>query len=160
LKHLRQKKQAVGMVDVNSLGMEMDKEQPVPPAELFHSNIAKFWQTVSEYSPSKDDSSTEIWLGIKWSLSMSVGHGKTAYDLVTITGKYTFDESWTEAFATARNAEEWKKQLTEHIQTTASKQYKVKIDIAGNRRPPAKGDGTILVTITWTSPPTQPTLHI
>lgn len=148
------------MVDVNSLGMEMDNEQHAPPNKLFHSNIAEFWQNISQYSPSQDDSSTEIWLGIKWSLSMSVTHGKTSYDLVTITGKYTFDESWTEAFATARNAEEWKKQLTEHIQKTASKNYKVKIDIAGNRRPPAKGDGTILVAITWTAPATQPIVHI
>ena len=152
------------MVDVSSLGMEMEKEEPPPPNQLFHSNIAEFWQNISQYSPSQDDSSTEIWLGIKWSLSMSVTQSKMFYDSVTITGKYTFDESWTEAFATARNAEGWKKQLTEHIQSSTSKQYKVKIDIAGNRRPPAKGDGTILITITWApsqpSQPSQPTLHI
>jgi len=141
------------MVDVETIGMEIDKEPPPPPAQLFHSNIAEFWQTVSKHSPSQDESSTDIWQGIKWSLSMNVIVGKTHYDQVTITGKYTYDESWTEAFATSKNAEEWKKQLIEHIHQTASKHYKIKIDIAGIKRT-AKGDGTITVTISW-APPTQ-----
>ena len=139
------------MVDVEPIGMEIEKEPPPPPAQLFHSNIAEFWQTVVQHSPSKDDSSTEIWYGIKWSLSMNVGIGKSFYDQVTIIGKYTFDESWTEAFATARNAEEWKKQVIDHIQTSASKYYKIKIDIAGIKRT-VKGDGTITTTISWAPP--------
>ena len=138
------------MVDVIIPGMELDKEPPPQASQLFHSNIAEFWQSVSQHSPSQDESSTEIWEGIKWTLTMSITQNKTFYDQVVITGKYTFDESWTEAFATARNAEEWKKNVVHHIHYNASPHYKIKIDIAGNRRPPAKGDGTIIVTITWT----------
>jgi len=140
------------MVDVETIGMEIDKEPPPPPSQLFHSNIAEFWQTVAQHSPSQDESSTEIWNGIRWSLSMNVTIGKTFYDQVTITGKYIYDESWTEAFATARNAEEWKKQVIDHIHNIASKHYKIKIDTAGNRRPPSKGDGTITVSISWAPP--------
>jgi len=86
---------------------------------------------------------------------MSITKGTQFYDSVTITGKYIFDESWTEAFATARNAEDWKKQLTGHIHSIASVHYKVKIDIAGSKRNTTKGDGTISIMITW-SPPVAP----
>ena len=86
---------------------------------------------------------------------MSITTGTQFYDSVTITGKYTFDESWTEAFATARNAEKWKKQLITHIQSVASVHYKVKIDIAGSKRNTTKGDGTISVIITWAPPIAQ-----
>jgi hypothetical protein len=144
------------MVDVNTTGMEVEKEPPPEPAFLFHSNIAEFWESIHRHSPSQDKSSTEIWNGIKWTMSMSITKGTQFYDLVTITGKYTFDESWTEAFATARNAEEWKKQLTEHIHSTASEHYKIKIDIAGSKRNVGvKGEGTIIVTITWSPPVPQ-----
>ena len=122
------------MVDVISLGMELDKEPPPVPSQVFHSSIAAYWESICEYSPSQDESSTEI------------------YDSVTITGKYQYDESWIEAFATCKNAEQWKKNVIDNIQSTASKNYKVKIDIGGTRRPPAKGDATILVTITWNPP--------
>lgn len=88
-------------------------------------------------------------------MTMSITKGTQFYDSVTITGKYTFDESWTEAFATARNAEDWKKELIEHIHSVASKHYKVKIDIAGSKRNTTKGDGTIIVTITWSPPVAQ-----
>jgi hypothetical protein len=143
------------MVDVNTTGMEDDKEPPPAQAQLFHSNIAAFWESISEYSPSQDKSSTEIWDGIKWTLTMSITKGTPFYDSVTITGKYTFDESWTEAFATARNAEYWKKQLIEHIHSVASVHYKVKIDIAGSKRNTVKGDGTIIIIITWSPPVAQ-----
>ena len=143
------------MVDVNTTGMEDDKEPPPGPSSLFYSNIAAFWESIIEYSPSQDKSSTEIWQGIKWTLTMSITKGTQFYDSVTITGKYIFDESWTEAFATARNAEDWKKQLTEHIHSIASVHYKVKIDIAGSKRNTTKGDGTIIIIITR-SPPLAP----
>ena len=137
------------MVDVNSIGMEDDKEPPPAQASLFHSNIAAFWESISAYSPSQDKSSTEIWDGIKWTLTMSITKGTPFYDSVTITGKYNFDESWTEAFATVKNAERWKKNVQENIREVASQHYKVKIDIAGSKRVGQKGDGTIVVTITW-----------
>jgi hypothetical protein len=140
------------MVDVSSIGMEVEKEPPPAQAALFHSNIAAFWESISEHSPSQDESSTEIWDGIKWTLTMSITKGTQFYDSVTITGKYTFDESWTEAFATARNAEDWKKRLIEHIHSVASVHYKVKIDIAGSKRNTIKGDGTIIIQITWSPP--------
>ena len=143
------------MVDVNTTGMEDDKEPPPAQASLFHSNIAAFWESISAYSPSQDKSSTEIWDGIKWTLTMSITKGTPFYDSVTITGKYTFDESWTEAFATARNAEDWKKRLIEHIHSIASVHYKVKIDIAGSKRNSTKGDGTIIIQITWSPPVAQ-----
>jgi hypothetical protein len=143
------------MVDVNTTGMEDDKEPPPAQASLFHSNIAAFWESISEYSPSQDKSSTEIWDGIKWTLTMSITKGTPFYDSVTITGKYIFDESWTEAFATARNAEDWKKRLIEHIHSIASVHYKVKIDIAGSKRNSTKGDGTIIIQITWSPPVAQ-----
>jgi len=143
------------MVDVNTTGMEFDKEPPPAPSSLFHSNIAEFWESIIQYSPSQDKSSTEIWQGIKWTLTMSITKGTQFYDSVTIIGKYIFDESWTEAFATARNAEDWKKQLTGHIHSIASVHYKVKIDIAGSKRNTTKGDGTISIMITW-SPPVAP----
>ena len=143
------------MVDVNPTGMEFDKEPPAAPSSLFYSNIAAFWESIIQHSPSQDKSSTEIWQGIKWTLTMSITKGTPFYDSVTITGKYIFDESWTEAFATARNAEEWKKQLTEHIHSIASVHYKVKIDIAGSKRNTTKGDGTIIIIITWSPPLAQ-----
>lgn len=139
------------MADV---GMELDKEPPPVPSQVFHSSIAAYWESICEYSPSQDDSSTEIWNGIKWTLSMNITTQTEFYDSVTITGKYQFDESWTEAFATFKNAEQWKKNVTESIHTTASKNYKVKIEIAGTRRLPAKGEGTIIITITWNPPAT------
>lgn len=139
------------MADV---GMELDKEPPPVPSQVFHSSIAAYWESICEYSPSQDESSTEIWNGIKWSLSMNITTQTEFYDSVTITGKYQFDESWTEAFATFKNAEQWKKNVTESIHTTASKNYKVKIEIAGTRRLPAKGEGTIIITITWNPPAT------
>ena len=143
------------MVDVNTPGMEVEKEPPPEPAFLFHSNIAEFWESIHRYSPSQDKSSTEIWNGIKWTMTMSITKGSQFYESVTITGKYTFDESWTEAFATARNAEDWKKQLTEHIHRVASEHYKIKIDIGGSKRNiGVKGEGTIIVAITW-SPVSQ-----
>lgn len=134
--------------------MELDKEPPPVPSQVFHSSIAAYWESICEYSPSQDDSSTEIWNGIKWTLSMNITTQTEFYDSVTITGKYQFDESWTEAFATFKNAEQWKKNVTESIHTTASKNYKVKIEIAGTRRLPAKGEGTIIITITWNPPAT------
>jgi hypothetical protein len=143
------------MVDVNSIGMEVEKEPPPAQAALFHSNIAAFWESICQHSPSQDESSTEIWDGIKWTLTMSITKGTQFYDSVTITGKYTFDESWTEAFATARNAEDWKKRLIEHIHSVASVHYKVKIDIAGSKRNTVKGDGTIIIQITWSPPVPQ-----
>ena len=143
------------MVDVSSTGMEVEKEPPPLPSPLFHSNIAEFWESVCQHSPSQDESSTEIWDGIKWTITMSITTETQFYDSVTITGKYTFDESWTEAFATARNAEDWKKQLITHIQSVASVHYKVKIDIAGSKRNSAKGDGIISILITWSPPITQ-----
>ena len=143
------------MVDVNSIGMDFDKEPPPQPAPLFHSKIAEFWEGIHQHSPSQDKSSTEIWEGIKWTLTMSITKGTQFYDSVTITGKYSFDESWTEAFATARNAEDWKKQLVEHIHSIASVHYKVKIDIAGSKRNTTKGDGIISVIITWAPPVAQ-----
>jgi hypothetical protein len=143
------------MVDVNTPEMEVEKEPPPAQASLFHSNIAAFWESINKHSPSQDKSSTEIWNGIKWTLSMSITKGTQFYDSVTITGKYTFDESWTEAFATARNAEDWKKQLTEHIHSVASEHYKIKIDIAGSKRNTTKGDGTIIIIITWSPPVAQ-----
>lgn len=143
------------MVDVISTDMELDKEPPPQAAPLFHSKIAEFWEGIHQHSPSQDKSSTEIWNGIKWTITMSITTGTQFYDSVTITGKYSFDESWTEAFATARNAEDWKKQLITHIQSVASVHYKVKIDIAGSKRNSVKGDGTIIVTITWAPPIAQ-----
>jgi hypothetical protein len=92
--------------------------------------------------------------GIKWSLSMNIITLTQYYDSVIITGKYQYDESWTEAFATFKNAEQWKKNVTDNIHSTASKNYKVKIDIGGTRRLPAKGDATIIITITWNPPAT------
>ena len=134
--------------------MELDKEPPPVPSQVFHSSIAAYWESICEYSPSQDESSTEIWNGIKWTLSMNITTQTEFYDSVTITGKYQFDESWTEAFATFKNAEQWKKNVTESIHTTASKNYKVKIEIAGTRRLPAKGEGMIIITITWNPPAT------
>ncbi len=75
------------MVDVNSIGMELDKEPPPAQASLFHSNIAAFWETIHQHSPSQDKSSTEIWEGIKWTLTMSITKGTQFYDSVIITGK-------------------------------------------------------------------------
>ena len=140
------------MVDVSPAGMEVEKEPPPQPSSLFHSNIAEFWESIYQHSPSQDESSTEIWDGIKWTITMSITTETQFYDSVTITGKYSFDESWTEAFATAKNAEKWKKQVITHIQSTASAHYKVKIDIAGSKRNSAKGDGVISILITWSPP--------
>jgi hypothetical protein len=142
------------MADVVLLGMELDKDPPPVPSQVFHSSIAAYWESICEYSPSQDESSTEIWNGIKWSLSMNITTLTQFYDSVTITGKYQYDESWTEAFATFKNAEQWKKNVTDNIHSTASKNYKVKIDIGGTRRLPAKGDATIIITITWNPPAT------
>lgn len=142
------------MADVNLLGMEFDKDPPPVPSHVFHSNIAAYWASICEHSPSHDESSTEIWLGIKWSLSMNITTQTQFYDSVIITGKYQFDESWTEAFATFKNSEKWKKNVTESVHSTASQHYKVKIDISGARRHPAKGEGTIIITITWNPPAT------
>jgi hypothetical protein len=139
------------MADV---GMELDKEPPPVPSQVFHSSIAAYWESICEYSPSQDESSTEIWNGIKWTLSMNITTRTQFYDSVVITGKYQYDESWTEAFATFKNAEQWKKNVIESVQSSASQHYKVKIDIAGTRRLPAKGEGTIIITITWNPPAT------
>ena len=76
------------MVDVISTGMELDKEPPPQPAPLFHSNIAEFWEAINQHSPSQDKSSTEIWEGIKWTLTMSITKGTQFYDSVTITENY------------------------------------------------------------------------
>jgi hypothetical protein len=139
------------MADV---GMELDKEPPPVPSQVFHSSIAAYWESICQHSPSQDDSSTEIWNGIKWTLSMNITTRTQFYDSVVITGKYQYDESWTEAFATFKNAEQWKKNVIESVQSSASQHYKVKIDIAGTRRLPAKGEGTIIITITWNPPAT------
>ena len=129
--------------------MELCKEVP-NPSELFNSNIGQFWNNVCQNYPTTDDSSEEIWESIKWTLSMSITTSKSDYDAVTIVGKYVSDESWTEAFATAKNAEQWKKNVIEYIHINSSKLYKVKIDIVGvkNQRT-VKGDATITVTINW-----------
>ena len=81
---------------------------------------------------------------------MSITTSKSYYDAVTIVGKYVYDESWTEAFATAKNAEQWKKNVINYIHVNSSKSYKVKIEIVGvkNQRT-VKGDATITVTINW-----------
>jgi hypothetical protein len=142
------------MADVVLLGMELDKEPSPVPSQVFHSSIAAYWESICQHSPSQDDSSTEIWNGIKWTLSMNITTRTQFYDSVVITGKYQYDESWTEAFATFKNAEQWKKNVTDSVQSTASQHYKVKIDIAGTRRLPAKGEGTIIITITWNPPAT------
>ena len=142
------------MADVVLLGMELDKEPSPVPSQVFHSSIAAYWESICQHSPSQDDSSTEIWNGIKWTLSMKITTRTQFYDSVVITGKYQYDESWTEAFATFKNAEQWKKNVTDSVQSTASQHYKVKIDIAGTRRLPAKGEGTIIITITWNPPAT------
>lgn len=104
---------------------------------------------IVQHSPSGDESSSEIWFSVKWSLSINITSNSHFADSVTITGKYNFDESWTEAFATVKNAERWKKNVQENIREVASQHYKVKIDIAGSKRTGQKGDGTIVVTITW-----------
>jgi len=120
------------------------------PSELFNSNIGQFWNNVCQNYPTTDDSSEEIWESIKWTLSMSITTSKSYYDVVTIVGKYVYDESWTEAFATFKNAEQWKKNVIEYIHTNSSKSYKVKIDIVGVKNQRAgKGDATITVTINW-----------
>jgi hypothetical protein len=129
--------------------MELCKEVP-NPSELFNSNIGVFWNQICQNYPTTDDSSEEIWESIKWTLSMSITTSKSYYDAVTIVGKYVYDESWTEAFATAKNAEQWKKNVINYIHVNSSKSYKVKIDIVGvkNQRT-VKGDATITVTINW-----------
>lgn len=129
--------------------MELCKEVP-NPSELFNSNIGIFWNQICQNYPTSDDSSEEIWESIKWTLSMSITTSRSYYDVVTIVGKYTYDESWTEAFATAKNAEQWKKNVINYIHVNSSKSYKVKIDIVGvkNQRT-VKGDATITVTINW-----------
>ena len=126
-----------------------DPPEPPGPSPLFHSNIAEHWQMIVQHSPSGDESSSEIWFSAKWSLSVNITSNTQFADSVTITGKYNFDESWTEAFATVKNAERWKKNVQENIHEVASQHYKVKIDIAGSKRTGQKGDGTIIVTITW-----------
>jgi hypothetical protein len=128
---------------------EIEMEEPPEPDPLFHSNIAEYWQSIVQHSPSGDESSSEIWFSIKWSLSINITSNSHYADSVTITGKYNFDESWTEGFATVKNAERWKKNVQENIREVASQHYKVKIDIAGSKRTGQKGDGIIIVTLTW-----------
>jgi hypothetical protein len=129
-------------------------EEPAEPSELFHSSIAEHWQSIVQHSPSGDESSSEIWFSVKWSLSINIATNAQFAESVAITGKYNFDESWTEAFATVKNAERWKKNVQQNIHEVTSQHYKVKIDIAGSKRAAQKGDGTIIVTITWS--PSRP----
>jgi len=128
---------------------EMEMEKPlIEPSVLFRSTIGDFWRSITEHYPSQDESSKEIWRSIKWTLAMTI-QSSSYYDSVTIVGKFTYDESWTEPFATLKNVETWKKNVIDYVQQSSSKYYTVKIDVGGAKRPPAKGDGVITVQITW-----------
>lgn len=128
--------------------MEMDKPS-IEPSVLFRSSIGDFWRTITDYYPSPDESSKEIWRSIKWTLAMTIQSSSSYYDSVNIVGKFTYDESWTEPFATLKNVETWKKNVIDYVQQASSKNYTVKIDVGGTKRPPAKGEGVITVQITW-----------
>ena len=128
--------------------MEVEKP-PIEPSVLFRSSIGDFWRTITDHHPSSDESSKEIWSSIKWTLSMTIQTTSSFYDSVNIVGKYNYDESWTEPFATSKNAETWKKNVIDYIQQSSSKYYTVKIDVGGTKRPPAKGEGVISVQILW-----------
>jgi len=128
---------------------EMEMEKPlIEPSVLFRSTIGDFWRSLADHYPSPDESSKEIWRSIKWTLAMTI-QSSSYYDSVTIVGKFTYDESWTEPFATLKNVEAWKKNVIDYVQQSSSKYYTVKIDVGGTKRPPAKGEGVITVQITW-----------
>ena len=128
---------------------EMQVEKlPIEPSVLFRSSIGDFWSKIIQYYPSQDESSKEIWTSIKWTLAMTI-QTSSFYDSVNIVGKYTYDESWTEPFATIKNVETWKKNVIDHIQQSSSKYYTVKIDVGGTKKLPSKGEGVITVQIAW-----------
>ena len=128
--------------------MQVEK-LPIEPSVLFRSSIGDFWSKIIQYYPSPDESSKEIWSSIKWTLSMTIQTTSSFYDSVNIVGKYTYDESWTEPFATSKNVETWKKNVIDYVQQSSSKYYTVKIDVGGTKRPPAKGEGVITVQMSW-----------
>jgi len=128
--------------------MQVEK-LPIEPSVLFRSSIGDFWSKIIQYYPSPDESSKEIWSSIKWTLSMTIQTTSSFYDSVNIVGKYTYDESWTEPFATSKNVETWKKNVIDYVQQSSSKYYTVKIDIGGTKKPPAKGEGVITVQMSW-----------
>ena len=80
---------------------------------------------------------------------MTIQTTSSFYDSVNIVGKYTYDESWTEPFATSKNVETWKKNVIDYVQQSSSKYYTVKIDVGGTKKPPAKGEGVITVQMSW-----------
>jgi len=128
--------------------MQVEKP-PIEPSVLFRSSIGDFWSKIIQYYPSQDESSKEIWTSIKWTLAMTIQTSSSFYDSVNIVGKYTYDESWTEPFATIKNVETWKKNVIDHIQQSSSKYYTVKIDVGGTKKLPSKGEGVITVQIAW-----------
>lgn len=129
---------------------EMQVEKlPIEPSVLFHSSIGDFWSKIIQHYPSSDESSKEIWSSIKWTLAMTIQTTSSFYDSVNIVGKYTYDESWTEPFATSKNVETWKKNVIDYVQQSSSKYYTVKIDVGGTKKPPAKGEGVITVQMSW-----------
>ena len=132
-----------------SAGEMQVEKPPIDPSVLFRSSIGDFWRTITDHHPSSDESSKEIWSSIKWTLSMTIQTTPSFYDSVNIVGKYTYDESWTEPFATSKNVETWKKNVIDYIQQSSSKYYTVKIDVGGTKRPPSKGEGVITVQIAW-----------
>jgi len=128
--------------------MQVEK-LPIEPSVLFHSSIGDFWSKIIQHYPSSDESSKEIWSSIKWTLAMTIQTTSSFYDSVNIVGKYTYDESWTEPFATSKNVETWKKNVIDYVQQSSSKYYTVKIDVGGTKKPPAKGEGVITVQMSW-----------
>jgi|Laugresp1bdmlbsn_1035097.scaffolds.fasta_scaffold58754_2 hypothetical protein len=132
-----------------SAGEMQVEKPPIEPSVLFRSSIGDFWSKIIQYYPSQDESSKEIWTSIKWTLAMTIQTSSSFYDSVNIVGKYTYDESWTEPFATIKNVETWKKNVIDHIQQSSSKYYTVKIDVGGTKKLPSKGEGVITVQIAW-----------
>ncbi len=137
---------------MNGSSHEMMMESPpIVPSELFHSSFATFWHQLKQNYPSTDDTSNDIWDSIKWTITTSIVTNSEYYDSINLVGKYSFDESWSEAFATAKNAETWKKNVIDHIQKFSSKNYGVKVEIGGTKRQVGKGEGLISVQIQWFS---------
>jgi hypothetical protein len=135
---------------MNGSSHEMIIENPpASPSELFHSPFATFWHQLKQNYPSTDDTSNDIWNSIKWTITTSIVTNSEYCDSINLVGKYSFDESWTEAFATLKNADVWKKNVIDHIQKFSSKNYAVKVEIGGTKKQVGKGEGLITVQIHW-----------
>jgi len=129
---------------------EMLVEAPTyPPASLFNNQVGDFWRYIVNMCPTGDAGSAEIWNSIKWMMVLSATKDITNFDTVTITGKYSYDESWTEAFATAKNAEVWKQHTVDMIHSNCGYFYKIKIVSGMKKTSVAKNEASITVNILY-----------